>query len=78
MNTDFPITLQQAANLLNVSRAHVVHLLEAGQLAITNVGPLRRVQYQDVLAHRAKVDEKSRQAMQQLTEQAQALNMGYE
>lgn len=72
------LTTQEAADLLNVSRPHLVKLLDDGALPHTKTGRHRRVKFADVVAYKDKRDEISRAAMDALVAQAQELRMGYE
>lgn len=49
------LTTTQVANRLNVSRPHVVKLLESGVIAHTKVGKHRRVKLSDVLAYERRL-----------------------
>lgn len=72
------LTTQEAADLLNVSRPHLVKLLESGELPYHKTGKHRRVRFAELMDYKGKRDNASEQAMNLLAEQAQALRMGYE
>lgn len=72
------LTTQEGADLLNVSRPHLVKLLDENVIAHTKVGRHRRVKFADLMDYKQRRTAESRQAMDELTAQAQALGMGYE
>ncbi|MFN2338884.1 MAG: excisionase family DNA-binding protein [Gammaproteobacteria bacterium] len=71
------LTTQAAADILNVSRPHLIKLLEEERIPFARIGTHRRIRYQDVMAYKAERDRKSREAMEELAKQAQDLDMGY-
>ncbi|WP_077048232.1 helix-turn-helix domain-containing protein [Pseudomonas sp. KK4] len=72
------LTTQEAADLLNVSRPHLIKLLESGDLSYHKTGKHRRVRFADLMDYKNQRDAASEQAMMLLAEQAQALRTGYE
>lgn len=67
----------QAADILNVSRPHVIKLLEEGAMPFRMVGTHRRIRLADVIAYKAIKDRDSDAAMDELVAQAQELKLGY-
>ncbi|WEF31649.1 helix-turn-helix domain-containing protein [Pseudoduganella chitinolytica] len=72
------LTTQDAADLLNVSRPHLVKLLEEGALPFHKAGKHRRVRFADLMQFKAEREEASHHAMKALAEQARELKLGYE
>lgn len=72
---DALLTTQQAADLLGVSRQHLVRVLDAGQLPFSRTGTHRRVRAVDVLELKRRRD-RTRQALKNLTQLSQEVG-GY-
>ena len=75
--THAELTTQEAANILNVSRPHLVKLLEDGAIPFSKTGTHRRIRYQDLMSYRDHRDQESRDALGELTAEAQEHDMGY-
>ncbi len=69
------MTTQQAADLLGVSRPHVVKLLKDGKLAYRKVGSHRRLRRADVEAFRKASIVERTQALDELAELSQDMRL---
>lgn len=71
------LTTQEAADLLNVSRPHLIQLLEAGKIPSRKVGAHRRVRAEDVLRFRAQGERRRKAVLDELAAEAQKHGLGY-
>lgn len=76
--SDSEVGTQQADDLLNVSRPHLVKLLEAGVIPHKKVGSHRRVMVEDLLGYATQQKNIRSEHLQFLAQQAQDLNLGYD
>lgn len=65
---DCEMTTQEAADLLNVSRPHLIKLLEVGKIPFITVGSHRRIYSQDLMEYKKERDSQRRKNLRELTE----------
>ena len=71
------LTTQEAADLLHVSRPHLVKLLDDGTIPHHRVGTHRRVKIEDILAYLGERVERRRAELRELTRLSQEAEGGY-
>jgi excisionase family DNA binding protein len=76
--TDSEVSTQQAADMLNVSRPHLVKLLESNTIPFKKVGSHRRILLRDLITYEKSLQRTREEKLKFLSEQAQDLNLGYE
>jgi excisionase family DNA binding protein len=76
--SDSEVSTQQAAELLNVSRPHLIKLLEAGKIPFKKVGSHRRILLKELITYDEKQKKDRENQLDFLSKQAQELNLGYE
>jgi len=71
------LTTQQAADFLNVSRPHLVGLLERNELPYRKVGSHRRILFKDLVEFQQRSRVERKKALDELGAQSQELELGY-
>ena len=69
------LTTRQAADLLQVSRTHLVQLLDENRIPCRKVGAHRRVRARDILDYRRQTESGRRNALDELTAVDQDLGL---
>ena len=72
------LSTQETAEFLNVSRPHLVDMLEQGKIPFRKVGAHRRVRAKDVIDYKQRLDADRLKALDELAAQAQELDLGCE
>jgi excisionase family DNA binding protein len=72
------LTTQEAADLLHVSRPHLVKLLDAGTIPHYKVGTHRRVRIEDILDYRQRRATTRSEKLDELTRLSEELEGGYQ
>jgi excisionase family DNA binding protein len=72
---DQQMSTQEAADLLNVSRPHLVKLLDAGVINYDRTGRNRRVKFGDVVAYMQQRDKERRQRLNALIRKSEEMGL---
>jgi len=72
------VSTQQAADMLNVSRPHLIKLLKAKKIPFKKVGSHRRILLKDIMEYKEQQAKEREAQLDFLANQAQDLNLGYE
>lgn len=71
------LSTQEAADYLNVSRPHLVKLLNDKKIPCHKVGTHRRVRFADIDGYKRKFEQQRTATMDELAAEAQKLGIGY-
>ncbi len=72
------VSTQQAADMINVSRPHLIKLLKAKNIPFKKVGSHRRILLKDIMEYKEQQAKQREAQLDFLANQAQDLNLGYE
>jgi excisionase family DNA binding protein len=75
--SDSELSTQQAADMLGVSRPHLVKLLEEGKIPYRKIGSHRRILFEDLGKYDNDLKKTRSERLAFLTKQAQEMNLGY-
>jgi excisionase family DNA binding protein len=68
---DQSLSIQEAADFLNVPKSFVIELLETGELPFVSFGTLRYVRFGDLLAYKNRTSQARRKALAEMAELSQ-------
>jgi|GEM_PF-5923840 len=77
LSPDLLLGTDEVAEMLNVSHAFVLRLVDEGKLPYVTVDDTRRVSYQEVQKYREMQEAAREAALDELVQQAQELDLGY-
>lgn len=77
ISNEAELSTQQAADFLKISRPHLIKLLQNKIIPHKMVGSHRRIRLADIETYENKVQGDRAEQLQFLTDQAQALKLGY-
>ena len=72
------VSTQQAADMLNVSRPHLIKILETKKIPFKKIGSHRRILLKDIMEYKEQLAKQREAQLDFLSHQAQDLNLGYE